>query len=50
LPKQLTLHIVWVTPNHGAGEIVEETPDRTVLYSGSSMVVKKEQAVDAALD
>jgi alpha-D-xyloside xylohydrolase len=42
LPKQLTFNIVWVTPNHGIGGIVEERPDRTVLYSGTSIVVRKE--------
>jgi alpha-D-xyloside xylohydrolase len=42
LPKQLTFNIVWVTPNHGTGEIVEQRPDRTVLYSGTSIVVRKE--------
>jgi len=41
MAKEVTFHIVWVTARHGAGETVEATPDRTIVYAGSSVAVSE---------
>jgi len=41
MAKEITFHIVWVSANHGVGETVQATPDRTVVYSGSSVSVSE---------
>jgi alpha-D-xyloside xylohydrolase len=42
MPGKITFHVVWVSPNHGVGETVEGNPDRTVIYSGSSVSIREE--------
>jgi alpha-D-xyloside xylohydrolase len=41
MAKEVTFHIVWVSPNHGAGEAVQAVPDRSVVYQGSSVSVSE---------
>jgi alpha-D-xyloside xylohydrolase len=41
MPKQIEFKIVWVGPNHGAGETIEGKPDATVAYAGSTVRVKQ---------
>jgi alpha-D-xyloside xylohydrolase len=41
MPKEITFHIVWVSPNRGIGEAVDLMPDHTVSYRGSSVSVRK---------
>ncbi len=43
MPDEMTFHIVWVGPNHGAGEAVELHPDRMVHYRGTSVSVKMQR-------
>ena len=41
MASQMTFHIVWVSPHHGTGEGVEAKPDRTIVYRGQSVSVKR---------
>jgi alpha-D-xyloside xylohydrolase len=41
MPVQITFHIVFVASDHGAGESVEPKPDRTIVYRGTSVTVKR---------
>ena len=41
MPKQIEFKVVWVGPNHGAGENIEGKPDATVAYAGSAISVKQ---------
>jgi alpha-D-xyloside xylohydrolase len=40
MPQQITLNIVWVSPGHGVGEMVETKPDKVVNYDGKAMSVE----------
>jgi alpha-D-xyloside xylohydrolase len=40
MPKQIALHIVWISPGHGAGETVEAKPDKIVNYEGKAVSVQ----------
>ena len=41
MPAQVEFKIVWVGPNHGAGETVVNKPDAAVTYVGSTIAVKQ---------
>ena len=40
MPKEVTFHIVWISPGHGVGEAVEARPDRVVQYEGKAISVQ----------
>jgi alpha-D-xyloside xylohydrolase len=40
MPAKRTFHIVWVSPNHGAGIEVSNQADRVVTYDGQEVRVK----------
>jgi alpha-D-xyloside xylohydrolase len=37
--NEITFHIVWVSRNHGVGEGIEGSPDKTAVYRGSVLTV-----------
>jgi len=37
MPKEIALHIVWISPGHGAGETVEAKPDKVINYEGKAI-------------
>jgi alpha-D-xyloside xylohydrolase len=39
MPTSRTFNIVWVGANHGTGLAVVASPDKTITYDGSSVVV-----------
>jgi len=41
MPAQIEFKIIWVGPNHGAGETVTVQPDMVVQYHGSTLTVKQ---------
>lgn len=43
MPGEIRFHIVWVAPNHGTGEGVEERPDRTVVYNGTAVSIRRDR-------
>jgi alpha-D-xyloside xylohydrolase len=40
MPKDLELHIVWVSTGHGVGEPVEAKPDTVVRYQGKTLSIQ----------
>jgi alpha-D-xyloside xylohydrolase len=41
MAKERTFKIVWVGRDHGAGETVASTPDKTVRYTGAAVSVRR---------
>ena len=41
MPNKIDFRIVWVAPNQGVGEAVEDKPDTVVTYNGSALTVNR---------
>jgi len=50
LLKERTFHIVWVSPNHGAGISSTETPDAVVRYDGKMMSLAEPVVAEALVN